>query len=314
MAEANTYSEGLRVDYTPVAAVSAGEVVHLADGRAAVATTAIAAGVKGSVAVSGIYQVAKTSNVVLLDGMEIWWDASAGSATYWHGNDEDFILGTLVGDAASSDTTCYVNLNGRCLPIIDIQRDGGATVPVLTAGTPYVISRGGSLALGFSATAEAQKVDWLSQRSFPIASDWIAEFVFAITTDADADVADLSLGVASGTHATDFESVAEFVVIHQDMGADANVDVDSDDTSTDVGIQDSTIDRVVGTPIHVMLDGRTPTDVQVYINGVLVLGSTVFTLAAATGPLKLVAHLEKTSNDSPGEVRIDKAIVRTMDL
>ncbi len=77
MAEANFYQDGDYIDYTPVVAVAAGEVIQLMDGRAAVATDAIAASTKGSVQVKGIAQLAKTANFVLLNGGRAYWDASA---------------------------------------------------------------------------------------------------------------------------------------------------------------------------------------------------------------------------------------------
>ncbi len=44
---------------------------------------------------------------------------------------------------------------------------------------------------------------------------------------------------------------------------------------------------------------------RAYINGALVLSGTTFTLEDGTGPLKLLIHSEKSSNDSPGVVLID---------
>jgi len=40
----------------------------------------------------------------------------------------------------------------------------------------------------------------------------------------------------------------------------------------------------------------------------------VFKLNAATGPLKLIAHIEKGANDTPGEIRINHLAVRATDL
>jgi hypothetical protein len=60
----------------------------------------------------------------------------------------------------------------------------------------------------------------------------------------------------------------------------------------------------------VVIDGRDESDIQIYINGVLVLGGTTLTLSAATGPLKALFHLEKTANDSPGVVQLDQLKVR----
>lgn len=311
MAEANYYQDEGRVDFTPAAAVAAGEVVLLPDGRAGVATSAIAAGELGSVETEGVHEILKADSVVLLQGGNCRWDASAGKATYpVYTDDLDFHVGTIAADAAASATTVKVHLNQRSTGIVNLESGAFANVPVLTAGAPFCRQFGGSVSLGFSATAEAQKEDILSVRSFPISSNWIAEFVATVVTNADADVADLSVGVANATHASDADAITESVFFHFDMGADLNLDAESDDGTTEVNATDTTVDWAVGTPLHLAIDGRDETDCQLYVNGALVLSGSTFTLADATGPLKLLVHLEKSANDSPGEVRIDLAEVR----
>ena len=74
----------------------------------------------------------------------------------------------------------------------------------------------------------------------------------------------------------------------------------------------STIDAVAGTPIHLMLDGRDSENVKYYINGAEVLSATanLGDIDDATGPLKALIHLEKSANDSPGEILVHKVEVR----
>jgi hypothetical protein len=50
---------------------------------------------------------------------------------------------------------------------------------------------------------------------------------------------------------------------------------------------------------------RNPADVQIYIDGVLVLGATVFNVNAATGPLFLLVHVEKTSSTDTYKLAVD---------
>lgn len=314
MSDANLYQEeDCVVGYTAVAAVDGGQVVSLPDGRAAVVPTDLAAGDLGSASTEGIYSVTKAASQVWIDGAPIWWDHSANAATCvppLTTGDKDFYLGTAVGDVASATTTGKVLLNTQPAYVIDMHATGGDTAVVLTAGTPYIYSRGATLEAGFSATAEAQKLDWLSKRSVPVGSNWILEAVVEVVTNADADVGDLNIGVANATHASDADSITESCFFHFDMGADLNLDAESDDGTTEVAATDTTIDWAVGTPIHLVIDGRNHEDIQMYVNGVLVLGSTTFTLAAATGPLKALFHLEKSSNDSPGVVQVDMLRVR----
>lgn len=318
MVDAYLYQEGDSVvDYTAVADIVGGQVVSLPDGRAAVVPTDIdqSENPLGSASTEGIYIVTKTTSQVWIDGAPIWWDHSANSATCVPPlvtGDKDFFLGCAIGDVAAATTTGKVSLNTEPRYIIDMHVDGGDTAVVLTAGTPYIYSRGGTLEAGFSATAEAQKLDWLSKRSFPLTSNWVLEAVVEVVTNADADVADLSIGVANATHASDADSITESAFFHFDMGADLNIDAESDDGTTEVGATDTTIDWAVGTPVHLVLDGRDHTNVKYYINGAEVLAATanLGDIQLATGPLKALFHLEKSSNDSPGVVQLDMLRVR----
>ncbi len=317
--EAIYEQDGCNLDYTPIAAVNAGDVVQWLDGRAAYSPKPIAAGVAGAVRDSGLCKVAKKTGVVVLAGAPLYWDHSANEATPVppmgaSADDKDFFIGSATADAVASASVCYLRLNVRPAYLVDFLRDGGDTVPVLTSGAPYIYNRGASLEMGFSATAEAQKLDWLSKRSFPVGADWIFEGIVEVKTNADADVADLSIGVANATHASDADSITESALIHLDMGGDLNIYAESDDGTTEVAATDTTIDWAVGTPFHVVIDGRDESDLQIYINGVNVLPATVFDISAATGPLKLLLHLEKSANDSPGAVMIDCAKIRRADL
>lgn len=311
MADAVTYDvEEERELVAVTAPAAAGEIWQMPDGRAAVFAGAngntAAAGDKIAFCTEGQFTVTKTSGEVWLDGAPIYWDHSANAATCvppLTSGDRDFFLGSAVGDVATGVTSGVVNLNKEPVYIIDSTRDIGDTTVVLTLGTPYIYNRGGALVAGFSATAEAQKLDWLSKRSFALGSNFILEAVVEVVTNADADVADLSIGVANASHASDADSITESAFFHFDMGADLNLDAESDDGTTEVAATDTTVNWAVGTPLHLVIDGRDTSDLQMYVNGDLVLGDTTFDISDATGPLKALFHLEKSSNDSPGEVK-----------
>jgi len=316
MAEAAYKEPGCSLDFTPSADVVAGDVLMYLDGRAGVSPCAILSGELGSLQVEGVAEITKASGVVILAGGQVWWDHSADAATCVPPlTDNDFYVGVAIEDVASTATKVRVLLNQKPHPIIDAHRagDGFDTTVVLTAGTPHISSRGSSITAAFSATAEAQKLDLLSKRSFPVDADWILEAIVEVVVDADADVADLSVGVANASHASDADAITEACFVHLDMGADNNIYAESDDGTTEVAATDTTIDWAAGARFHIAIDGRDETDIQIYINGVLVLGGTTFTLAAATGPLKALFHLEKTGNDSPGEVHLDELTVRIQD-
>jgi predicted RecA/RadA family phage recombinase len=304
------------IDYTPTAAITAGEVIQLADGRAAVAPRDIAANEKGAVQVRGVFKsVVKTTSVVMLDGQEVYWDHSANAAHFKTSNDRDFFVGSAVGDAAAADTEMSVNLNVRPTYLIDMQRDAVDTAIVktvvgsTTVEVPDLKMRGGSAYMIFGATAEAQKVDMLSKAGFAVQSKWIFEAVVNVVDDGDAAAIDFNIGVANDTHASDADAIAESCFFHLD-GNSLDLFAESDDGTTEVAATDTTVNIALGTPVHLMIDGRNPADIQLYVDGVNVLPSSVFVLTAATGPLKLLAHLEKTSDDTVADYRVNVMRVR----
>ena len=72
--EAKKYSRGVCVDYTPVGAVAAGEVV-VVGGLVGAAIAPIAAGVTGSVRVSGVFHVPATIDSYTVGQLVYWSDA-----------------------------------------------------------------------------------------------------------------------------------------------------------------------------------------------------------------------------------------------
>lgn len=322
MVEANLYQEDdCTVDYTAIAAVTGGQVVQIADGRAGIIPTDLDAGDLGSASTEGIYEVTKTASQVWIDGARIWWDHSANSATCIPPlvtGDKDFYLGTAVGDVAAATTTGKVSVNSKPTYIVDVHRDMFDTTIVktvvgsTTVEVPNIISRGGSLDCYFGTTAEAQKVDLLSKRTFPLASNPILECVVNVVTTCDADVGDLNIGFANATHASDADSITESAFFHFDLGGSLNILAESDDGTTEVAATDTTIDFAEGTPVYLCIDGRDPSNMKYYVNGAEVLAATanLGDIQLATGPLKALFHLEKSANDSPGRVMVSELQVR----
>jgi predicted RecA/RadA family phage recombinase len=316
MSDAFLYQEGdATVDYTAVADIVGGQIVQIPDGRAAVVPTDIdqSEAPLGSASTEGIYTVTKAANLVWVDGCEIYWDHSANAAVLHPASDKDFYLGTAVGDVAAATTTGKVSLNTKPVYKIDISRggisDATVTAIVLTAGTVGAGRIGGSDRFTFSATAEAQKADILSKQGFAVGSNWIVEGGFTVVDDGDAAAIDFNIGLANATHASDADAITESCFLHLDGNA-LDLFAESDDGTTEVAATDTTVNIALGTPVHFVMDGRNEADIQIYVNGVLQLGSTVFKLDAATGPMKLLAHLEKSSDDTTAEYYIDYLRVR----
>ena len=317
MAEAQTKDIAHERTETVPAAIASGEIYQLADGRAAVflGLNAAASGDEVGFVTEGQFTVLKTDSTVVLKGGRVYWDTSASTATPLEAfGADDFYLGLAVEDAASADTTLVVDINARQSNAIDLQGDTPwDTVVILTAGTPDVKMRGGSATASFSATAEAQKVDLLSKQSVLAENGFIAEFKLSIEDNGDDAALDINIGVANATHATDADAITESVFIHVD-GNVLDLLAESDDGTTEVAATDTTVNYAEGTSFEIWMDARDITDIQIYIDAVLVLGASVFVLTAATGPIKALFHMEKTSNDTPADVRISRMSVRTMDL
>jgi predicted RecA/RadA family phage recombinase len=301
------------------AAMDPGELRQLPDGRAAVfnAASGLASGDRANFSTTGQYVCTKTASVVLLDGGRAYWDHSANAITFRKVNDRDFYVGRVVGDAASADTTCVVNLNVDPPYDIDMLRDGALSVATGTAaaggfGLPQVY--GGVRGLSLTATNEAQCVDMLSVDRVAVASNPIAEFEVRLGANGSTSAVDINIGLANGTSTTDADAITESVFFHIDGGA-LDILAESDDGTTEVNATDTTVDITAGSAVanrfYFWIDARDPASVKLYVNGVRVLSGSTFVLTAATGPIGLLAHLEKSSSTATaGPIYIDRACLR----
>lgn len=319
MAEAAPIRSSDAPRVTPAAAVAAYEVWQMPDGRLAYynSSTAAEAGDAGTTfTTTGTISLPKSTAFAGLKGGRAYWDHSANQISFKKNNDRDCYAGRFSADAAQVDTTCSISLNIDPKPDIDLLRDGFLSVPVGTqavGGFGYPVNLGGALQLELTATNEAQKIDALSVDGFSKDANAIVELVFRVPSDGAGTVVDVSLGVANGTHATDADSIAESVFIHLNAN-DTTISAESDDGTTEVAATDTTKDYTEGSAVanrvEVWMDFRNPADVQIYVEGVLVLASTVFNVDVATGPLFLLAHVEKTASTDTYKLVIDRLTAR----
>jgi predicted RecA/RadA family phage recombinase len=319
MAEAELRHKGDTMDFVPESGVTAGDVLQLKDGRAGYALEDIASGVLGVLGVTGTVRIPKTTGLKLLDGGDVFWDYSANKAHYMPVNDRDFFLGTAVGDWDSSSTLAEVALNNAGRYLIDMARDGFRTAIIGTQAlsTMGLWRRGGCHNMILSSTSEAQKVDALSVAGFVTAANAIVEMIFAVPNDGAGTVVDVNVGIAAGTHATDADSIAQYLFMHLDANV-TNINFQSKDGTTTVAATDSTTDYTEGSAVanlvYVWFDMRNPADVQIYVNGVLVLGSTVFDVSAMASTWFLLAHIEKTSAADVYEFDLHRLRVRIAEI
>lgn len=300
--------------FTAATSYTLGDVIQLPSGRAAYIIRSVDDGSVVQSAdqhVSGCRTLTKATGFDILDGGRVYWDVSASNASFRKVNDRDFYVGRAVGDWSSTDVEVEVDFNIDPPYDIDLSRDAYDYVPVLTAGTPYLRQQGGAIVLAFSATAEVQKVDALSKDGFAKTANAIVEFQVEIVDNGDASALDLNIGLANATHASDADAITESVFFHID-GNTLDIFAESDDGTNEVAATDTTINFAEGTRFELWIDTRNPSAVKLYIDGVRVLSSTTFNVNAMTGPFKLLVHMEKTSDDTPGEVHIDRATARYM--
>lgn len=95
------------LDYTPSAAVAAGDVVMLND-LVSVAPRPIAANALGAVAVEGVWSMPKATGAIGL-GALVYWDATAGNVTTTASGNKR--AGKAAKAAASGDASVNVLIN-----------------------------------------------------------------------------------------------------------------------------------------------------------------------------------------------------------
>jgi hypothetical protein len=201
--------------------------------------------------------------------------------------------------------------------VAPLPRQGGQGAPAAEAmafsgTTPTVTVQPAHLKLLLTSTNEAQKADLLSDKSWLITQPFVLEGRVNIVTNGDTNV-DINFGVADDTHASDADSIVTSCFLHVN-GDTLDIYAESDNAAAEVAATDTGVNYAEGTAFDFVLDGRTPSDIQVYINGVNVLPSSVFTVAGATGPLKLLVHLEKSTGAETPQVNVEKFAVRLMDV
>jgi len=320
MSEALYYQDGLMIDWTPTAAVAAGEVIQLKDGRAAFAPTAIAAGALGAVQVGGVVKVLKSITQTMLVSNQVFWDTSASKCNLLHGGSTDFFLGTVVEDATYTETTVKVNLNVK--PAYNLAlRDGfwAVPIPAITANPQgMMFSHGNGVSMVFDTAAEAEKFDALSTGGIATGTPGVLQARVCINLNGDAAAFDFNVGLANESHATNADTITSSLFLHTD-GAGLSLNVESDNATAEIAATDTTIDAIVGTPFLVTWDLRSWSNIKCYIDGLRVGDGTTgalvaLSLAGVAGPMKLLAHMEKTADDSPANVTIQDLGFTTFDV
>lgn len=108
MSQATFVHNGLNIDHTPTADVAPGDVIVQGD-LVAVACRAIAANTLGALAVSGVFDFAKATNVAYTVGQILYWDNTNDIVTTTATGNKQ--IGKVVRAAATTDPTVRARLS-----------------------------------------------------------------------------------------------------------------------------------------------------------------------------------------------------------
>lgn len=132
--------EGVYLDHTPEAALAQGDVVAIEDDFFGVATSAIAAGVQGALAVQGIFEF--VSDGAIAAGALVFWNSETEKVSATPA--DDCYIGRAV--AAAAGNLCRVALNasniGEFTAIVPASAPAAtqAAVDAFTAANPAEIT------------------------------------------------------------------------------------------------------------------------------------------------------------------------------
>lgn len=173
----NLIQEGKILDWTngTGSAVASGEPVIVGNRQMAIALVAIASAATGSVALDGVWELAKDISQATTDGHKLWWDA-ANKKVVNAPIINSYFIGYAVGSELAATTTCKVALEEFCEEgprVLTLAATGAQTLNVGDFG-------GGDLTLLAPNTA-AQTVNIPSVAAIPPGSK-----LFVRKTSADA--------------------------------------------------------------------------------------------------------------------------------
>lgn len=179
-------------------------------------------------------------------------------------------------------------------------------VETLGLGVIESAEANGVLKFVFDNTSEAATAAlYMPALPFDIDQAPIFECRLAIFDIGDDAALDINFGLASATHATDFDTIAAFAAFHLD-GNNLSVFCQSDDGTIDTDPVDTLIDLVDDTYATFRIDATDKADVKFYINGARVLAGTTFDISNYTGRLTPIVHVEKSTDDTTADVRVDR--------
>lgn len=110
MAQATFVHDGASIDYTPGSDVAVGEVVVLGD-LVGIAPRAMPANTRGSLALTGVFDLPKAPGTGIAAGVALYWDATAKLVKTDSNSGTHKRIGNAVAAAGTTDATVRVRLN-----------------------------------------------------------------------------------------------------------------------------------------------------------------------------------------------------------
>ena len=102
--------EGNAIDYTPATAVASGQVV-VQGSLVGVAKQPIAANQLGALAVAGVFDFPKPTDLAIPAGSDVYWDEAEQKAKTDSESGANLWLGKSIKTAATADTTVRLRLS-----------------------------------------------------------------------------------------------------------------------------------------------------------------------------------------------------------
>jgi len=210
--QATFVHDGLAIDYTPGADVSAGDVV-VQGGMVGIAKLDISSGVLGALALSGVFDVAKAEEAFASVGGKIYWDADgdpyggeAGSGAATATASGNTLMGFVAKTAESTDSTVRAKLTlsaaaAEVIGLADLSdvgamsytagkilvADGDSVEPVAVSGDA-TLAADGELTIAEGAVEDSM-IEALSDGEILIGVDGTAANNAKVTVSGDAALA-----------------------------------------------------------------------------------------------------------------------------
>jgi hypothetical protein len=221
------------------------------------------------------------------------------TVTVGRGDHNDYLsfFDDFIGDYSANATAFTAN--------------GWSKVETNGSGVTSVDVANGVLSLAFDAVAEAAtSALYMANNPFDIDDGPIVDFRLAIFDIGDTADVDINFGIANDSHADDADSITESCFFHLD-GTDLSLLLESDDGSAEQGDIATGVTLVDDVFYDFRVDMTDKASVTFWYKAVTAVAwtqlasGTTFVMSNATGTLTPIIHVEKTSNDTTADVRVD---------